>query len=640
MSENDYRLAAIVSVDSGTYTSLRDTGEDSADWEATYLSQLVAATSARHGGRVVASEGCSFLLEFPNTLSAVRYGLALHEAVDAHNDEHVAHTLNLRVGVHLGDIAFTPHGAHGDGVDTAARLKSSVAGAGMCVSQDVHNQVARRLEARFRESGDVSVPETGSSVRAFRVVKHSAAHSAARTADDDAGSTSERETEGEPPDWDAIMDMVVARIKRAGRRIDVERLRRELPIQGPEFDRFLDKLVERGFLSRFPHDPAPSPTERGYPREGHRHGRKSRRRDPARRDDSPSMDFARYQVYREQVTEGAAKAWTGFWPHLTSFAMVNGALFVLWLSTGAGHPWFYYPLGGWGIGLISHWATIKAKERERRDVERYEALNAEETKALKKLHKAKGGLISNLAATLSVTGFLFGINMITSPGFPWFLFPAAGMGIGLVSSLANYSNQRRRARKVLQDAKSRPAPAFVQAEAHANEPELIREAERLRASIREQISRLDSAHEHVGRDIPELLDRYVQQIRELYRRTEELDRIVAEVPMQELREDRERLRSRIGGTEQQKLRNEYERSIAEIDRQERSWGELRDQREILDLRSRSAINSLKQIQLDLARMKAVPGLEESTAALRERSAELSRYLEDLREGYSELGESS
>jgi chromosome segregation ATPase len=230
--------------------------------------------------------------------------------------------------------------------------------------------------------------------------------------------------------------------------------------------------------------------------------------------------------------------------------------------------------------------------------------------------------------------------MITSPGFPWFLFPAAGMGIGLVSGLANYSNQRRRARKALREAQDRPAPAFVQAEAHAGEPELIREAERLRAAIREQISRLDSAHEHVGRDIPELLDNYVQQIRELHRRTEELDRIVAEVPMRELQDDRERLRKRIDETDQQKLRTEYERSIAEIDRQERSWQELRDQREILDLRSRSSINSLKQIHLDLARMKAVPGLEESTSALRERSAELSRYLEDLRKGYSELDEPS
>jgi hypothetical protein len=88
------------------------------------------------------------------------------------------------------------------------------------------------------------------------------------------------------------------------------------------------------------------------------------------------------------------------------------------------------------------------------------------------------------------------------------------------------------------------------------------------------------------------------------------------------------------------MRKEYERSIAEIDRQERSWRELKEQREILDLRSRSAINSLKQIQLDLARMKAVPGLEESSAALRERSTELSRYLEDLRQGYSELDEST
>ena len=38
----------------------------------------------------------------------------------------------------------------------------------------------------------------------------------------------------------------------------------------------------------------------------------------------------------------------------------------------------------------------------------------------------------NLVATGATTGFLFAINMITSPGFPWFIFPGLGMSVGVV----------------------------------------------------------------------------------------------------------------------------------------------------------------------------------------------------------------
>ncbi|MEJ7811109.1 MAG: protein kinase, partial [Gemmatimonadaceae bacterium] len=38
----------------------------------------------------------------------------------------------------------------------------------------------------------------------------------------------------------------------------------------------------------------------------------------------------------------------------------------------------------------------------------------------------------NMVASGATTGFLFAINMMTSPFFPWFIFPAVGMGVGLV----------------------------------------------------------------------------------------------------------------------------------------------------------------------------------------------------------------
>jgi glucan phosphoethanolaminetransferase (alkaline phosphatase superfamily) len=40
--------------------------------------------------------------------------------------------------------------------------------------------------------------------------------------------------------------------------------------------------------------------------------------------------------------------------HATVWFAVNAFLFLIWLITGAGFPWFLIPAAGWGIGLAAH----------------------------------------------------------------------------------------------------------------------------------------------------------------------------------------------------------------------------------------------------------------------------------------------
>jgi hypothetical protein len=50
---------------------------------------------------------------------------------------------------------------------------------------------------------------------------------------------------------------------------------------------------------------------------------------------------------------------TGFRIHATTFVAVQVMLVVVWLVTGAGYPWFLYPLAGWAVGLAAHFASIR-----------------------------------------------------------------------------------------------------------------------------------------------------------------------------------------------------------------------------------------------------------------------------------------
>jgi hypothetical protein len=67
------------------------------------------------------------------------------------------------------------------------------------------------------------------------------------------------------------------------------------------------------------------------------------------------------KMTEEQIYEHARKrveAKRGFFSHLAAYVIVNILLFVIWYLTSRGFPWFLFPLGGWGIGLIFHFLGV------------------------------------------------------------------------------------------------------------------------------------------------------------------------------------------------------------------------------------------------------------------------------------------
>ena len=52
--------------------------------------------------------------------------------------------------------------------------------------------------------------------------------------------------------------------------------------------------------------------------------------------------------------EYKAKKKLGFYRHLRTYLIINGALLLINLVSDGGDLWFFYPLIGWGIGLAFH----------------------------------------------------------------------------------------------------------------------------------------------------------------------------------------------------------------------------------------------------------------------------------------------
>ncbi|MBU8913833.1 MAG: hypothetical protein KOO61_07410, partial [Spirochaetales bacterium] len=142
----------------------------------------------------------------------------------------------------------------------------------------------------------------------------------------------------------------------------------------------------------------------------------------------------------------------------------------------------------------------------------------------------------------------------------------------------------------------------------------------------------------VGEDFLPVLDNYVEQIKLLDQKNRELDQIMHGIPVAELQRDLATLQKQRAKTENEKVLAEYDQSIRQIEKQQTSFTELKNEREILRLRLSSGLSQLKQMEIDLVRMASLSSDEEvaSIGMLKDKSDELSQYLDDLREGYREL----
>ena len=66
-------------------------------------------------------------------------------------------------------------------------------------------------------------------------------------------------------------------------------------------------------------------------------------------------DFAR-AAFREAEAKQILRRRV-FLLHLAIYVATSLSLVVIWALTGAGYPWFVFPILGWGIGLVAHGAV-------------------------------------------------------------------------------------------------------------------------------------------------------------------------------------------------------------------------------------------------------------------------------------------
>ena len=157
-----HHLAALWFADIAGYSARVAEDERGALQLVEILQALSRSTVQRYEGRVVKFFGDAVLAEFPSTEMAVRAAAVLSKEFTEQSAK-TGRAHDLRIGVHLGDVAVDADGdLYGDGVNAAARIEAAVDPGQVVVSEDVWRQIRGREGFRFEPLGNRNLKGVGS----------------------------------------------------------------------------------------------------------------------------------------------------------------------------------------------------------------------------------------------------------------------------------------------------------------------------------------------------------------------------------------------------------------------------------------------------------------------------------------------
>lgn len=168
------RLAAIVAADLVGYSRLM--AADEAGTIAAVKSiwqEVVDPRIAEHHGRVVRMAGDGALAEFSSVIDAVECAIDIQRAMAERNlraskGSGEIKTIEMRIGVNLGDIIIEDDDIFGDGVNIAARLEAQAPSGGILTSDVVYAQVSGKVGITFIDAGEVNLKNITRPLRVWR----------------------------------------------------------------------------------------------------------------------------------------------------------------------------------------------------------------------------------------------------------------------------------------------------------------------------------------------------------------------------------------------------------------------------------------------------------------------------------------
>ena len=166
MTEPTRKLAAIVFTDIVGFTKLTAKDQSKASGLIKQQRGLFRPIVDSYNGTWVKEMGDGLLLIFDTVTDAVNCCIKLQETSKQIDD------LDLRIGIHQGEILIEENDILGDDVNVAARIEPFSASGGIAISNKVHDAIVRESDFTTKYLGKPKLKGVGQEVKVYCITSH------------------------------------------------------------------------------------------------------------------------------------------------------------------------------------------------------------------------------------------------------------------------------------------------------------------------------------------------------------------------------------------------------------------------------------------------------------------------------------
>src|SRR6185437_6311164 len=157
-------LAAIMFSDVVGYTAIMGRDEHQALRALDAHRELLRTLLPRFNGRMVGEIGDGTLTSFHSAIEAVNCAREVQATLHDEPD------LQVRIGIHLGDVVFSNNTVLGDGVNVASRIHALAPPGGICVSANVYDEIRNKPGIGAKDLGEQRLKNVSRPIRVYQVV--------------------------------------------------------------------------------------------------------------------------------------------------------------------------------------------------------------------------------------------------------------------------------------------------------------------------------------------------------------------------------------------------------------------------------------------------------------------------------------
>ncbi len=161
------RLAAVLALDVVGFSRQMEVDEaDTLERLFALRTRFLEPRISHHEGRIANTSGDGVLVEFRSVADAVDCAISIQSQLP--DWPNFGEPLELRIGIHLGEVVVRDGDLFGDCVNIAARLEQSADSGGILLSDTAREQLTGDAAGAFEDTGEAALKNLSRAIRTWR----------------------------------------------------------------------------------------------------------------------------------------------------------------------------------------------------------------------------------------------------------------------------------------------------------------------------------------------------------------------------------------------------------------------------------------------------------------------------------------